>query len=396
MTMNRDELLARMAEHLFRKFEVRHATVAWNDAPQKWRDEWLEEAREIFAMVLPQRPEGAAVAKPDHWKLREWASMFSDHGFVDAADDLIGAADFIEGIGYCEDCGGSGWHTEYGNDGVPCGDSPCDTCNPNGDAEREAVACGNVMVGSGTDVYDPLCELPKRHSGDCKSSAATDQHKLGSPPASAVAEPVASGEMSSALYQAYAYILARGGLPMKDHGCAKCVGDDNVVRWPGADQNFICAYHRAEAYMVNAPIPAQAATDELAELRLDRDAFQKYLEEIRAIFGWQSEPREGLARKVLDRIRLLSQAATVSDVLHAQGVFKGAHGLEGLANATDFWEKQPYGTRLYYGDGIADYLHIDVLRAAIRALASSPAAPAPVESDETSIEYMRRHSSGGI
>ena len=57
------------------------------------------------------------------------------------------------------------------------------------------------------------------------------------------------------------------------------------------------------------------------------------------------------------------------DILTSQGVFKGAIGLEGLLNADEFWESQPYGTRLYYGDGIADYLHRDVLRAAIRALA---------------------------
>lgn len=46
--------------------------------------------------------------------------------------------------------------------------------------EREARGelCGQVMVGSGTDTYDPLCELPQGHEGPCKSSAATDQHRL--------------------------------------------------------------------------------------------------------------------------------------------------------------------------------------------------------------------------
>ena len=51
-----------------------------------------------------------------------------------------------------------------------------------------------------------------------------------------------------------------------------------------------------------------------------------------------------------------------------QGVFKGAEGLEGLAEADDFWERQEYGTRLYYGPGIADYLHRSVLRAAIEVI----------------------------
>jgi hypothetical protein len=38
--------------------------------------------------------------------------------------------------------------------------------------------CGRIMVGSGTDTYDPCCELPEGHDGMCKSSSATDQHKL--------------------------------------------------------------------------------------------------------------------------------------------------------------------------------------------------------------------------
>lgn len=58
----------------------------------------------------------------------------------------------------------------------------------------------------------------------------------------------------------------------------------------------------------------------------------------------------------------------VEAILTKHGVFKGAHGLEGLAKASDFWDGQPYGTRLYYGDGGLDYLHIGVLRTAIEAL----------------------------
>jgi hypothetical protein len=61
-------------------------------------------------------------------------------------------------------------------------------------------------------------------------------------------------------------------------------------------------------------------------------------------------------------------ATAVEKVLIRNGVFKGAHGLEGLLNASSFWVTQPYGTRLYYGDGAMDYLHIDVLRAAVEAL----------------------------
>lgn len=38
--------------------------------------------------------------------------------------------------------------------------------------------CGRVMVGSGTDTYDPTCDLIAGHSGACKSRDAIDQHRL--------------------------------------------------------------------------------------------------------------------------------------------------------------------------------------------------------------------------
>ena len=67
----------------------------------------------------------------------------------------------------------------------------------------------------------------------------------------------------------------------------------------------------------------------------------------------------------------------VEELLATAGVFKGSHGIEGLLNADAFWEQQPYGTRLYYGDGIADYLHRGVLRSAATLL-QQQAAPVPV------------------
>lgn len=51
--------------------------------------------------------------------------------------------------------------------------------------------------------------------------------------------------------------------------------------------------------------------------------------------------------------------------LEEAGVFKGADGLRRLCDAHQFWEEQPYGTRLYFGGGVTDYLHRDVLRAVI-------------------------------
>lgn len=60
--------------------------------------------------------------------------------------------------------------------------------------------------------------------------------------------------------------------------------------------------------------------------------------------------------------------STAEDVLQREGVFKGMGGLRGLAEASEFWEGQMYGTRLYYGPGGGQYLHRSVLQAAIAAL----------------------------
>lgn len=41
-----------------------------------------------------------------------------------------------------------------------------------------ASRCDRIMVGSGTDTYDPTCDRPTGHEGFCKSSAAVDQHRI--------------------------------------------------------------------------------------------------------------------------------------------------------------------------------------------------------------------------
>lgn len=50
------------------------------------------------------------------------------------------------------------------------------------------------------------------------------------------------------------------------------------------------------------------------------------------------------------------------------GVFKGHDGLRRLAECQEFWDQQPYGTRLYFEDSGDGYLHRDVLRAAVKLL----------------------------
>jgi hypothetical protein len=44
-----------------------------------------------------------------------------------------------------------------------------------------AMQCAGSMIGSGGDTYDPVCELPARHEGPCRSSSAIDQHRIGPP-----------------------------------------------------------------------------------------------------------------------------------------------------------------------------------------------------------------------
>lgn len=59
---------------------------------------------------------------------------------------------------------------------------------------------------------------------------------------------------------------------------------------------------------------------------------------------------------------------STEEKLAKSGLFKNIDGLRGLLNSQEFWDSQPYGTRLYYGNGISDYLHRDVLRAIIKVL----------------------------
>lgn len=67
-------------------------------------------------------------------------------------------------------------------------------------------------------------------------------------------------------------------------------------------------------------------------------------------------------------IQTILSVDPVIEILQTHGVFKGAHGLQGFLNEKAFWERQPYGSRFYYGDNDMDYLHVDVLRAAIEIL----------------------------
>ncbi|HEY0684692.1 MAG TPA: hypothetical protein VGD45_20315 [Steroidobacter sp.] len=76
--------------------------------------------------------------------------------------------------------------------------------------------------------------------------------------------------------------------------------------------------------------------------------------------------------------------------LVAAGVFKGVEGLEGLLKADHFWEQQSYGTRLYYGPGIADYLHRGVLEAAVNILKQPESQPpSDVQRDAERYRWLR-------
>ena len=79
----------------------------------------------------------------------------------------------------------------------------------------------------------------------------------------------------------------------------------------------------------------------------------------------------------------LSRSDVAEQKLADAGVFAGAHGLRGFADADEFWEKQDYGTRLYYGPGNLDYIHRDVLRAALRLLDQPSASSEQTRRDPT-------------
>ena len=42
--------------------------------------------------------------------------------------------------------------------------------------------------------------------------------------------------------------------------------------------------------------------------------------------------------------------------------------LQALVDSQTFWDEQPYGSRLYYGDGPADFLRRETLRAVIKEI----------------------------
>ena len=80
----------------------------------------------------------------------------------------------------------------------------------------------------------------------------------------------------------------------------------------------------------------------------------------------------------------------VEKELVEQGAFKGMHGLEGLAKSSEFWEKQEYGTRLYYGSGIDEYLHRGVLQSAVEAIKSIASLRSALEAADGERERMIR------
>lgn len=72
--------------------------------------------------------------------------------------------------------------------------------------------------------------------------------------------------------------------------------------------------------------------------------------------------------------------------LASSGVFAGVDGLRGLLESDAFWSVQPYGTRLHFGEGITEYLHRDVLRAAVELLDNNQQTQAPVVDERTAFE----------
>src|SRR5258708_12760550 len=99
-----------------------------------------------------------------------------------------------------------------------------------------------------------------------------------------------------------------------------------------------------------------------------RPYFRKFGADAIIYFDASMDDFEELERQ-LNSARVERGPTTAEEVLQREGgVFKGAHGLRGLANADEFWETKPYGTRLYYGPSGLDYLHRSILRSAVDLL----------------------------
>lgn len=96
-----------------------------------------------------------------------------------------------------------------------------------------------------------------------------------------------------------------------------------------------------------------------------------------------------VCRELADRYEADEKAAqspTAEQKLADAGVFAGVDGLRGLLESDAFWSVQPYGTRLYYGEGITEYLHRDVLRAAVELLDNNQQTQAPVVDEREKFE----------
>ncbi len=104
-------------------------------------------------------------------------------------------------------------------------------------------------------------------------------------------------------------------------------------------------------------------------------ALVNQLRDVATQYAGTEQLRAQIALVIAPRLRALQHVDTalaqdgrLESKLEAAGVFKGSAGLRGLLDSQEFWDEQPYTTRLYFGSGNSDYLHRDVLRTAIKLL----------------------------
>jgi len=80
--------------------------------------------------------------------------------------------------------------------------------------------------------------------------------------------------------------------------------------------------------------------------------------------------------------RYMERESIAPEYNYWQDVFKGSSCFEDWANNDAFWEKQPYGTRFYFGDGAFDYVNRGVLQAAVKQLNLTKPKRNDIEGDE--------------
>ena len=98
-----------------------------------------------------------------------------------------------------------------------------------------------------------------------------------------------------------------------------------------------------------------------------------------ALNGEEGAAKQASLCDIVSQVKSLKRELVAPAHNYWQDVFKGADCFEKWANNNAFWEKQPYGTRFYFGDGAFDYVNREVLGSAVKQLNQAKPISAKIE-----------------